>query len=247
MLQLFKQVNSIYEINAAVFNRQKRTRTNNQTIISTKKGSLKFRLPFSFFLYFSPLIKRVDKQFYNSIVNSTAHRPIRDLLSGQVLNNPILLPDLLEIAFDTEDKNHHKACWTLELVLQVKIEWLSDHIDDFCNALPNFKQDGAVRSISKICMFAAQHNQKKPGFLNGNHLQQTMEACFDWLIDEKVKVATKAYAMRALFILGKKEDWVYPELSRILAEDSMKHSFAYIAAAKDILKRIKRHDFIQDL
>lgn len=206
-----------------------------------------FRPPFSFFLYFSPLIKHVDKQFYNSIANSTAHRTIRDLLSSQVLNNAVLLPNLFEIAFDTNDKNHHKACWTLELVLQAKIEWLGNYVEDLCNVLPNFKQDGAVRSISKICMFAAQHNQKNPEFLNGDHLQLIMEASFDWLIDEKVKVASKAYAMRTLFILGKKEDWVYPELSRILTEDSMKHSYAYIAAAKDILKRIKRHDFIKEI
>lgn len=189
----------------------------------------------------------MNQQFYNNIVNSTAHRPIRDVLSGEVFNNPDLFPDLLAIAFAITDKNHHKACWTLELVLQAKTEWLADYTDTFCNSLCTFKQDGAVRSISKICMFAAQHNEKNPGFLNGNQLQQIMEACFDWLINEKVKVASKAYSMRALFILGKKEDWVYPELSRILTEDSIKHTAAYKAAAKDILKRIQRHEFVQGL
>lgn len=179
----------------------------------------------------------MNQQFYNSIANSTAHRPIRDLISGQVLDNPELLPGLLHIAFNVNDKSHHKACWILELVMEAKIEWLSPYLDAFCNTLKDYTHEGALRSISKICLFAVT-THKKQQFLNPVHLEQITESCFDWLIDPDGKVATKAYAMRALFVIGKKEDWIYPELQRILSEDSVKHTAAYKGAAKDILKRI---------
>jgi hypothetical protein len=182
----------------------------------------------------------VNTAFYNQIVNSTAHRPIRDLLSGQVLNDNTLLPDLITIAFDTKDKNHHKACWILELVFEAKIKWLAPHLDSFCKELPHFSNESAMRPISKICLFASEYHQKHGGFLSPKHIEQIMEACFDWLINPKTKVATKAYSMRTLYILGKKEEWVYPELIRILSEDSAKHTAAYKAAAKDILKKINK-------
>lgn len=189
----------------------------------------------------------VNPAFYNQIANSTAHRPIRDLLSGKVLNDKTLLPDLLAIAFDIKDKNHHKACWILELVFETKTDWLAPHLDAFCKTLPHFTNESAMRPIAKIGLFASEYYQKHPGFLHPLHIEQIMETCFDRLINPVTKVATKAYSMRTLYELGKKEDWVYPELIRILSEDSAKHTAAYKAAAKDILKRIKKFEFMQGL
>lgn len=182
----------------------------------------------------------METSFYQQIASSTAHRPIRDLLSGMVLTDKRLLPELIEIAFNPSDKNHHKACWTLELVMEARIEWLRDYIEQFCDTLTALKHEGALRSVSKICLFAVKHNQKNPGFLNSTHTEFITEACFDWLIDPKGKVATKAYAMRTLHLLGKHNDWIFPELQRILQEDAVKHTAAYTAAAKDILKKIGR-------
>lgn len=186
----------------------------------------------------------MESSFYIQIANSTAHRPIRDKLSGMVLHNKELLPELLAIAFNVKDKNHHKACWIAELVFEAKIEWLKNHLDTFCKTLPLFKNESALRPISKICLFALQHHQKNTDFLKPEHLQNIIECCFDWLINTKTKVATKAYAMQTLYLLGKNEDWIHPELTRILTEDASKHTAAYKAAAKDVLKKIKMHLFL---
>lgn len=174
------------------------------------------------------------------IANSTAHRPIRDHLSGLVLADQSLLPELLTMALDTKDKNHHKACWVMELVFEAKIEWLGDYLAAFCNTLAVYNNESSLRSVSKVCLFSVTHQQKHPGFLNGKHMEQITESCFDWLINPETKVATKAYAMRALYLIGKKEDWIYPELQRILSEDAVRHSAGYKGAAKDILRRINK-------
>lgn len=183
------------------------------------------------------------EMFIQALENSTAHRPIRDKLSGEVIDNPELFPILMEIALDVQNKNHHKACWTLELVLEHNITWLSDYLDDFCQKLPLYKHEGAIRSISKICMFSAkQHlkSKKKDSlFLTEKQSQQIIETCFDWLIND-TKVASKAYAMRALFELGKLHDWIYPELQEILPKDFAHHSPAYHSASKEILQKISK-------
>lgn len=180
-------------------------------------------------------------QFIHALENSTAHRPIRDKLSGEVINNPELFPVLMKIALDVQNKNHYKACWTLELVLEHNINWLSEYLDDFCNKLPRYKHEGAIRSISKIGMFLARQHlkDKKKGsnILTENQSQQIIETCFDWLIND-TKVASKVYAMRTLFEFGKLHDWIYPELKEILPKDFANHSPAYHSASKEILQKM---------
>ena len=146
------------------------------------------------------------------------------------------------IALDVNNENHYKACWTLELVIEHNINWLTDYVDQFCNTLPSFSHVGAIRSISKICMLAAKQHLKSlktnNTFLTEKQAQQIIETCFDWLIND-TKVASKAYAMRALFEFGKLYDWIYPELQEILSKDFANHSPAYQASSKEILKKIQ--------
>lgn len=175
--------------------------------------------------------------FYDRIANSTGHRPIRDELSGMVLKDESLLQELTELAFDVADNNHYKACWTLELVYEAKKEWIKDDISKLCDTLSSFSHGGAIRSISKICLFAVEQHYKN-AFITPEKIQQITEASFDWLINPNGRVAAKAYAMRTLYFIGKKEDWIYPELQQILQQDFTQHSAGYKAAAKDILKKI---------
>lgn len=181
--------------------------------------------------------------FIYALENSTAHRPIRDILAGEVINCPGLLPVLMGIALDVSNKNHYKACWTLELVLAHDINLVADYLDPLCEKLPLYKHEGAIRSISKITLFLARlhlKTQKKGiAFLTEGQSQQIIETCFDWLIND-TKVASKAYAMRALFEFGKLYAWIYLELLEILPKDFAHHSPAYQSASKEILQKIAK-------
>lgn len=188
--------------------------------------------------YISYICNGMETTFYKEIASSTAHRPVRDRLCGDVLSDPTLFPLLLRTALNCSDEHHHKACWILELVLENNIQWLKEHCEEFSTLLNSFTHDGAVRSISKICLFAAQRQEKEKGtFLTEKQSQRITEACFDWLISD-TKVASKAYAMRTLYSIGKQQRWIHDELRHILPLGFPDHSPAYKAAAKDILKRI---------
>ncbi|MDI1256505.1 MAG: hypothetical protein PSV16_10425 [Flavobacterium sp.] len=183
----------------------------------------------------------MNEQLYKNIANSTAHRSSRDESAKIILDNPVLLVDLLQIAYAINDENHYKACWILELVVEEKIDWMSQHLVDFCEKLSHFSNESALRSIAKICQFAAVEHQRKTKsgsyFLNQKQQQQVAESCFDWLIGDH-KVATKAYSARALFALGKNSDWIYPELHSILQNGFGNHSAAYKVVAREILKKL---------
>jgi hypothetical protein len=180
----------------------------------------------------------MEQDFYKQIEASTAHRPIRDLLCGEVLSNPELFSVLMETTLNCNDKSHYKACWILELVLENNIHWLAGYLERFTVCLNSYKHEGAIRSVSKICLFAARQQQRaKLTFLTPHQEQLIIEACLDWLIKD-TKVASKAYAMRALYIFGKQQQWIHDELRHILPQGFPDHSPAYKAAAKEILKKI---------
>ena len=176
----------------------------------------------------------MNSELYKKISNSNAHRACREAISEEILADESLFPNLFEIALNTKDKNHHKACWIMELVLEKKLFYLTNFIDNFCENLKTFNNESALRSISKICMFLSKNH-----VLTSIQEELIIESCLDWLISDRVKVAIKAYSIRTLHQLGKKHDWIYPELRGILSDDYSKHSYAYKAVAREILKKIK--------
>ena len=185
----------------------------------------------------------MNEILYKNVQNSTAHRPSRDFNANFVIENPEFLVDMMEILLDTKDKNHHKACWISELIFEKNIDWLSPYLDNFCQTLSCYSNESALRSLSKICLFSANYHMKKLKskeiFLAENHIEFMLEACFDWLISDK-KVATKAYAMRALFQFGKLQDWIYPELQVILEQQYPAGSAGFQFACKEILGKIAK-------
>lgn len=183
-------------------------------------------------------MKSVDKLLRKNVSESTAHRKSREDNANFVLQNPGLANDLMTMAFDVSDKNHFKACWILEIVLESDLNLIVPRLEEFCNKLPDFTNDSALRSISKICMHCTQRLKKEAAFLSDKQILQITEVCFQWLISEQ-KVAAKAYAMYAMLETGKRLDWVYPELIPVLQHGFPDHSPAYKSVAKKILSKIR--------
>jgi hypothetical protein len=178
-------------------------------------------------------------EFYKQIEACMAYRIDREKNRNFVLRKPEFLPELIKIAFDVIDKNHFKALWVLELICEKKLKIFTPFIDEFCEIIPSLTNDSAIRPASKICLFLSKSNHRSNGIsLTQNQETQIIETCFDWLIRDE-KVATKVYAMRTLFMLGKKYDWVHPEIKTIIQQDYSKHSPAYQAATRMLLKKLK--------
>ena len=95
----------------------------------------------------------MDATYYQTIANSTAHRKSRDDNKDFIFNHPDYLPYLLQISYNTKDKNHHKACWILELIFEEQLELILPHLTDFCDNLKHYTSDSAVRSLTKIFLF----------------------------------------------------------------------------------------------
>ena len=178
-------------------------------------------------------------EFQKKLDYVTAHRANRQKYADEVLNYPELFPDLIRLCFQISNKNSFRACWILEFVCYQRLEWLTADLDFFCSQIKNLKDESAIRPIAKICqLLVFSHYKENKAFLSEKHLEEITESSFDWLIND-TKVATKAYSIRTLYLLGLYSEWIHPELKIIITKDFPNHSAAYKAVAKEVLKKIK--------
>jgi len=183
------------------------------------------------------------KELYRSLDYINATRRKRAEMAAIVLSNKDLLEPLLEIAFEVDNPISSKACWILEYVAKENLDFILSFIDIFTHKIGSLKLDSSVRPMAKICEFLAKAyfsktKNKTKERLTPNHLELMAAACFDWLIGEH-KVAAKAYAMTSLLLLGRKFEWIHPELKMVLQLNYSAGSAAYKARAKMTLEKLK--------
>lgn len=184
-------------------------------------------------------------ELYNELNYVNHSREKRTYYANLVINNPELVPKLLEILFKVNDKISTRAAWVFEFMCSKNIETVIPHLDYFTENINKVHLDSAVRPVAKVCelitkaYYGKNDNNLIKTSLNGVHKERIIETCFDYMINDE-KVAPKAYSMSTLFLLGKEYDWIYPELVTILERDFSLQSAAFKARAKHILKKIKR-------
>ncbi len=183
------------------------------------------------------------EQLYKELNYVNHSREKRLFYANLVIDNPELIPSLLEILFRVDDKISPRAAWVLEFMCGVKLEAIIPYLDVYTENIGRVHLDSAVRPVAKICEYLiiayySKTETKIKSELLPRHREKIIEACFDWMINDE-KIAPKAYAMHTLFLLGKDYDWIHPELALILERDFQMQSSGFKARARHILKKIK--------
>ena len=176
----------------------------------------------------SELLERIEK--------SSAHTQNRIENATYILQNPNLLSELISFSFKTDNKLHIRACYILDKVFELHLDLALPFINFFCENLSKLKNDSAIRCISRFIHFMVLDNNKK-NYLSEPDIEKITIVCFDWLISD-IRVAPKAHAIYTLFELGKRQDWIYPELKQVLEHYTSSESAAYKSVARKILKKI---------
>lgn len=182
-------------------------------------------------------------ELYQSLNYVDATREKRTQMASLILDNPDLIDPLLEIVFEEKDPISNRASWVLEYTLKKKLHYIYPHLDFLTSNMSDVRLDSSVRPLAKICEFLAKAYFSKTKneaqkTLREKHLEDIATACFDWLIGD-YKVAAKAYSMTSLLLLGRKFDWIHPELKMVLEQNYAEGSAAYKARARMILAKIK--------
>ena len=157
----------------------------------------------------------------------------RNRMRDFVLKQPEYLEELIAFGTDLNNKNHHKGVWIIEMIAEHQTELLIPFIDTICQTISEFKNDSAIRGISRVAYFLSTSDTIK---LSEFQHEKLTEICLDWLIRDE-RVACKVYAMKTLEHFGKKEAWIAEELRNILDRDYQYQSAGYKAAARNILRQ----------
>ncbi|WP_299556241.1 adenylosuccinate lyase [Seonamhaeicola sp.] len=182
-------------------------------------------------------------ELYDELSYVNHSREKRTYYANLVINNPDLVPGLLDILFKVDDKISPRAAWVFEFMCTDNIEAIIPYLDQFTEHMHKVHLDSAVRPVAKICellakAYTSRHDNRIKSVLTAIHKERIIETCFDYMINDE-KIAPKAYSMNTLFLLGKEYDWVHPELVLILERDFQMQSSGFKARAKHILKKMK--------
>jgi hypothetical protein len=170
----------------------------------------------------------------------------RQRVADYIITNPSKLESLLEVVFEIDYKNHHKAVWTLEFVLNKHLEWILPHLDYYTNNIHLLKHQSALRPMAKINKWIANTYAKNKDNtfrdrLTNKQIELIIETGFDLMIGNN-KVATKVYTMDTLYLFGslpKKDfEWIHLELKNIILQHINSGSPAYKSAGNRILKKL---------
>lgn len=175
-------------------------------------------------------------------VNHTREK--RLYYANLVINNPLLIPKILEILFMVNDKISPRAAWVFEFMCSKNLDTIIPYLDVFTKNMNLVHLDSAQRPVAKICEYLvkAYYHKKETKIkqaLLPIYKERIIEACFDWMITD-AKIAPKAYSMNSLFLLGKEYNWIYPELKIILERDYQMQSSGFKARARHIIEKIKK-------
>ena len=174
----------------------------------------------------------------NGITN--AKRIYRDKAAEDILQNPHLIPKLIDKIYDIEDPLHVKAAWVFELVCLQDITLLNPYIHQFISGMSHLKNESALRPVSKVCsLWNAYYFSEKTAdvILSRQDIEQIIECNFDWLIEQH-KVATQVFAMDTLKLWGNREEWIHQELKSVLQKNTDSGSSGYKAHARKLLKNL---------
>lgn len=151
------------------------------------------------------------------------------------------IKDVIDLTFHPRKDLAFRAAWLLEYIF-LNYYCLGDHLEDFLSRFPAQKHPGPMRHYGKILAFLTGKQAKglKPGQLEKIDFEPLISLMFDWLIDDKVLVATKVHAMQALANLANRYTWIKEELLETIAHLEDLESVAFFGRAKQVRKQLKK-------
>ncbi|MBT8252964.1 MAG: adenylosuccinate lyase [Flavobacteriaceae bacterium] len=170
-------------------------------------------------------------------------REHRQYYARLVIDNPDLLPQVLDLAFDVNNRKSCKAALLLEFIVREDLYAILPYLNRITSNMAQIHFDAAVRPIAKICeclieAFYSKIENPVQTALTKTQRERIIEQSFDYLIGDYA-IAPKAYGMTNLFRLGYEFDWIHPELILILERNYAHGSAGYKVRAGRILNILK--------
>ncbi|SHI76303.1 hypothetical protein SAMN04488096_104150 [Mesonia phycicola] len=185
-----------------------------------------------------------SQELLEELLKINAQPENRKITTQKILAQPDLIKNVLAISKKNSKKVSGKATRVLELVCKINALLIFQHKKEIIKLAETAKLEDVVRPLAKIFELWTLNyfSEEKEIQLQPKDQEKIISICFDWLITPQ-KMAPQAYSMLTLYLLGKENDWVHPELKSILEQNYASGSAGYKARARQILKNINKTTF----
>ncbi len=183
-----------------------------------------------------------EKELHIALNSGRLSKTEIDALVKRLQEHPELTKPLLNEVFAQDKLGDFNASWVFDHLMRKRLDFILPHLELFATALKNLSSESCIRPMAHTCEFLtlAYFKQKKPAFrknMTSEQLERLTVVCFDWLIGEH-KVASKVFSMSALFYLGERFEWIYPELKMVLENTIADGTVGYKNRAKKTIDKL---------
>ncbi|MDB5152647.1 MAG: hypothetical protein JWR54_1398 [Mucilaginibacter sp.] len=150
------------------------------------------------------------------------------------------LPGLIDITFHPNKNIAFRAAWILENLFLQKPERYVNDMDYLLLQIKDVENPGCKRHYAKIVMHITSPKaplsiQQKLAEID---LEPVAEQFFDWIIDPKVLIAVKVFAVQALFNIRHRYPWIAEELANQIQFLMRNGSAAIQSRGKKLLSQL---------
>jgi pyruvate-formate lyase-activating enzyme len=146
-------------------------------------------------------------------------------------NDTTLMAELMVCFFDKEGRICQRAAWAVGLIGEKKPHLIEPYLEQMLLQLKMPQHDAIFRNTMRTL-----HNMRE---IPENALGLAVDVAFRFLEDPSVAIAIRAFSMRVLAKICRKEPDLKDEL-RLLIEDILVHqtSAGLVSTGRDVLKQI---------
>jgi hypothetical protein len=122
--------------------------------------------------------------------------------------------DLLDLTLHRENRTAFHASWVLDTLVTRNLSQYASQFSQIIAYSLQSTNPSCHRQYARILMFftASKAPAKVKAIVAQTNLEPVIEQCFDWLLNESVKVAVKSHAAETLFNIRHRYNWVADEL-----------------------------------
>lgn len=161
-------------------------------------------------------------------------------LSGLVIAQQNGVRNLIDLSFHPDKNIAYRAGWILEHTV---INYPENIIPELIYLISRFNKieyPSCQRHYAKMMSYLT--SPKMPTsvkqIIDGTDMEDVIEKCFEWMIDQEVLVAVKVFAAETLFNLRGLQNWVVPELIEQLKHLMKNGSAAIQSRGRKLLNQL---------
>ena len=141
------------------------------------------------------------------------------------------IDDFMYCFFNCKSPIPERASWVITMMSDIDSSVFQPYVNKLVLLLQNEQHQSIERGVMRTL-----HSLPIPETSEG----LLLDICFKWLLDPKKLVAAKVHAMENAFNLSIKHPELLDELEQIIHNEWDKHTVAFQARGRKILKQIKQ-------